>query len=126
MSLGISIFILVIFAIVVLIIASIWKLYTIAGREGWASIVPIYNSIVMLEIGGKPAWWVVLMFIPYIGAIWSIWSLNMFIKAYGKDEGFTVGVIFLPFIFLPILAFSDDTRYVRGEEEDFFSDDYDA
>lgn len=117
--------VLVILAVAALLISSMWKLFEKAGKPGWAAIVPIYNMIVMLEIGRKPAWWVVLMIIPYIGAIWSIWALNMFVKAYGKTEGFTVGILFLPFIFLPMLAFSDDTRYVYGDEEDFFSDDED-
>ena len=31
----------------------------------------------------------------------------MLSKSFGKDEGFTVGLVFLNIIFLPILAFGD-------------------
>jgi hypothetical protein len=57
------------------------------------------------------------MLIPYVGAIWSIWSLNLFMKKFGKDEGYTVGVVFLPFIFLPLLAFSSSTRFEGNEHQ---------
>jgi hypothetical protein len=36
-----------------------------------------------------------------------VWVYNMISKSFGKDEGFTVGIIFLPFIFWPILGFGD-------------------
>ncbi|HHH55205.1 MAG TPA: signal peptidase I [Bacteroidetes bacterium] len=115
--------IIIIIGLIVLMIASFWKLFEKAGKPGWAAIVPIYNTVVMIEIAKKPIWWIVLMLIPYVGVIWSIWVLNLFVKAFGKGEGYTVGIIFLPFIFLPMLAFSDDTEYIGGEEEDFFSDE---
>lgn len=98
--------------LVVLVIASMWKLYEMAGKPGWASIVPIYNQLTLLEIVGKPWWWLLLMLIPYVGAIWGIWALNLFIKSFGKTEGYTIGCIFLPFIFLPMLAFNKDTQFV--------------
>ena len=44
-------------AIIVLIaimIASLWKIYTKAGQPGWASIIPIYSTVVMLKIAKKP------------------------------------------------------------------------
>ena len=49
-----------------LIIASLWKIFTKAGKPGWAAIVPIYNIIVLLEIVNKPLWWIVLFFIPLV------------------------------------------------------------
>ncbi len=101
------IFIFFILAIVVLLIASLWKLFEKAGKPGWAAIVPIYNLVVLCEIAGKPAWWAALMLIPYIGIIWNIWVVNLVVKKFGKSEGFTVGCVFLPYIFYPILAFGD-------------------
>ncbi|MEA2043640.1 MAG: DUF5684 domain-containing protein, partial [Bacteroidota bacterium] len=47
-------------AIIVLMIASLWKIFEKAGKPGWASIIPIYNLIVLLEIVGKPVWWFIL------------------------------------------------------------------
>lgn len=93
--------------LLILPIASMWKLFEKANKPGWAAIIPIYNFIVFVEIIGKPLWWVVLFCIPYLNIIFLIWGYNLLVKSFGKDEAFTVGVILLWFIFLPILAFGD-------------------
>ena len=49
------------FAILILMIVSLWKVFTKAGQPGWACIVPIYNVIVLLKIAGKPLWWILLL-----------------------------------------------------------------
>ncbi len=94
-------------AIVVLIIASMWTIFTKAGKPGWAAIVPIYNFIVLLEIAGKPMWWFILMLIPIVNIIIGVMTWHNVARAFGKDVGYTLGLIFLPFIFLPMLAFGD-------------------
>lgn len=96
------------FIILIAIIASIWTLYAKAGKPGWAAIVPIYNSIVMIEIVGKPMIWILWLLIPCTAPVFGIWLINLFVKSFGKSEGYTVGVIFLPFIFLPMLAFGNN------------------
>ena len=86
----------------------LWKVFVKAGQPGWAAIIPIYNLYVMTKIGGKPGWWVWLcIFVPFF----VIWVYNMISKSFGKDEGFTVGLVFLSFIFWPILGFGD-ARYL--------------
>jgi len=90
-----------------LLVVSFWRIFEKAGKPGWAAIIPIYNLVVWCEIINKPAWWAILMLIPYIGIIWQIWATNLLVKKFGKDEGFTVGCAFLPFVFYPILAFGD-------------------
>ena len=94
-------------AFIVLIIASMWKVFEKAGKPGWAAIVPIYNLIVLLEIVGKPAWWFLLMLIPCVNLIILIMVYHRLSLSFGKDAGFTVGLILLGFIFLPILGFGD-------------------
>lgn len=96
-------------ALVVLMIASVWKIFTKAGRPGWASIVPIYNFIVMLQIAGKPLWFIVLFFIPFANIVAMILVYIGLARVFGKGGGFAAGMIFLPFIFFPMLAFSDAT-----------------
>ena len=98
-------------AVIVLCIAALWTLFNKAGQPGWACIIPIYNLIVFFRVIGKPWWWLFLWMIPYANFIWIIWSYNMLSKSFGKSEGFTVGLVFLGFIFLPILAFGDN-KYV--------------
>ncbi|PKR81750.1 signal peptidase I [Brumimicrobium salinarum] len=103
--------------IIVLMIASLWTIYSKAGKPGWAAIIPIYNIVVLLEIVGRPIWWIILMLIPIVNIIVSIIVYNDLSKAFGKDVGYTIGIIFLPFIFLPMLAFGD-AKYKNAVTED--------
>jgi hypothetical protein len=82
-----------------------WKVYEKAGKPGWAAIIPIYNVIVLLEIVGKPIWWIFLFLIPCVNIIFMVWTMNLVSKSFGQSEGFTIGLILLGFIFWPILGF---------------------
>lgn len=96
-------------AIIVLLIVANWKIYEKAGKPGWASIIPIYNIIVLLEIVKKPLWWIVLLLIPVVNIVIAIILINALAKSFGKSTGFAVGMILLSFVFYPMLAFSDAT-----------------
>lgn len=85
-----------------------WKIYTKADKAGWASLIPIYSTIVMLQIIGKPWWWIFLFIIPGVNIVFGIWAINLLSKSYGHGTGFTLGLIFLSFIFIPILGLSKD------------------
>lgn len=98
-------------AVIVLLYASEWAIYQKAGKRGWYSLIPVYNILVLLQIVGKPWWWILLFLIPFVNIIFVIWMLNMLSKSFGKNEGFTIGLFFLSFIFLPILAFGK-AKYV--------------
>src|SRR5512133_1149421 len=98
-------------AVIVLMIVSMWKIFTKAGKPGWACLIPIYNIIVMLEIIGKPWWWLLLMLIPVVNLVFSIWAVNLLSKSYGHGVGFTLGLIFLSFIFIPILGLGE-SKYI--------------
>ena len=93
--------------VVVLMIASTWVVFTKAGKPGWASIVPIYNLIVLLEIAGKPLWWILLLLIPLVNIIVAILVFMALAKNFGKSELFGIGLALLGFIFMPVLAFGD-------------------
>jgi hypothetical protein len=97
-------------AIIAIVIVGVWKVFEKAGRPGWASIVPIYNIIVLMEIVGKPTWWVLLYFIPCVNFIIGIIVAIELAKVFGKGGGFAAGLILLPFVFYPILGFGD-ARY---------------
>ncbi len=51
-------------------------LQTIAGKtgtpDGWLAWIPVANVYLMCKIAGKPTWWVVLFFIPFVNIIMSI------------------------------------------------------
>lgn len=97
--------------IFVVIIAGGWKVFTKAGQPGWAIIIPIFNAYILLKIVGRPWWWLLLLFIPIVGFIISIIVFSDLAKSFGRGIGFTVGLIFLPFVFIPILGFGGD-KYI--------------
>lgn len=96
-------------AIIVLVIAGMWKVFTKAGQPGWAAIIPIYNTIVLLAVVRKPWWWIFLLLIPYVNIVFWILVLIELARVFGKGGGFAVGLIFLGFIFIPILGFGSAT-----------------
>ena len=91
--------------VLVLLLAVGWKIFTKAGKPGWASLIPIYNMYVLMLISGKPGWWVLLMFIPVANLVVSILAAIGLAQNFGKGGGFAAGLILLPIIFYPILAF---------------------
>jgi hypothetical protein len=97
-------------AVLVLVIAGCWKVFTKAGQPGWASIVPIYNVVVLLKIVGRPLWWVILFFIPLVNFVIGIMVCIEVAKSFGKGAGFGIGLAFLGVIFYPILGFGS-ARY---------------
>jgi hypothetical protein len=93
--------------IIIAMLAGMWQVFTKAGKPGWACLVPIYNVIVLLQIVGRPLWWIVLLIIPIVSLIVGIIVMIDFAKSFGKGGGFVVGLILLPFVFYPILGFGD-------------------
>ena len=96
-------------AIVIFIIASMWRVFTKAGQPGWAVLIPIFNIYILCKVAGKPGWWVILMIIPVVGIIISILVSIGVAERFGKGAGYGIGLAFLPFIFYPLLAFGDAT-----------------
>jgi len=101
------IFALIELAIAIVVIIGMWKVFEKAGKPGWGAIIPIYNLYLLAKIAGKSGWWVLLCCIPFAGVIFAILITVGVGQAFGKGGGFIVGMIFLPFIFFPILGFGD-------------------
>jgi hypothetical protein len=91
--------------IAVVLIAAMWKVFTKAGQPGWASIIPIYNIYIWCKIVGRPAWWIILLLIPFVNFIIGIILCIDLAKSFGKGVGFGIGLALLGFIFFPILGF---------------------
>jgi hypothetical protein len=111
MTTEIYVYLFIAIALSLLVIVAEWMIYEKAGKPGWACIVPIYNTLVLLEIVGKPWWWLLLIMIPGINIIFTIWVINLLSKSFGKDEGFTVGLILLSVVFFPLLGFGS-SKYI--------------
>lgn len=118
-----GIYMVIVFAVLVVQIIAMWKLFTKAGQKGWKSLIPIYSTVVLFRIAKISPWLLLLYltsFIPFIGWIVII-ALNAYFayklaKAFGKDGGYAVGIFFLPVIFYMILAFGK-SEYV-GDNTD--------
>lgn len=91
--------------LLVIILASLWKVYAKAGQPGWAGIVPIYNLYVLTIIIGRPWWWLLLCLIPFVNFIVIIIMMIDLAKSFGKEALFGVGLALLGIVFFPILAF---------------------
>jgi uncharacterized membrane protein YhaH (DUF805 family) len=94
-------------AILVVVIAGVWKAFEKAGAPGWAAIIPIYNYYVMVKMAGKEGWWVILLFIPLVNLVVVFIVMIEIAKNFGKSTGFGVGMVLLSVVFWPILGFGD-------------------
>jgi hypothetical protein len=102
---GLGVFWLIYLVVIVLMIASMWKIFSKAGKPGWAAIIPIYNIIILMETVGRPGWWVILYLIPIVNLIIMIIVTIELSKSFGHEIGMALGLLFLPVIFYPWLAF---------------------
>lgn len=100
--LGVVLFVVV--CLVVLTISARWKMFKKAGQPGWASVIPFYSAVKTLELTNYPLWWSLLMVVPIVNIFLMVVVLRRLATAFGKGAWFTIGLIFLPFIFYPILA----------------------
>jgi hypothetical protein len=106
-------------SLVVFVIAGLWKTFVKAGQPGWAAIIPIYNLYIMIQIAGKPWWWLLLCFIPLVNIVFIILIHIEVAKNFGKGVGFGIGLAFLGFIFYPILGFGGAQYLARPEPRGF-------
>lgn len=96
-------------ALTILIIASYWKIFSKANQPGWAAIIPFYSAIVLFKIIGRQWTRLFVYFIPIYNIVAMVQDINRLSKSFGKDTGYTVGLIFLGVIFYPMLAFGSAT-----------------
>ena len=108
---GVGIFyaILIVFGIIVQ-----WKIFTKAGEPGWASIVPIYNVMILSKICGRGEMFGLLILIPcpLVTIVIMVMLIFDLAKVFGKGTGFGLGLVFLGFIFYPMLGFGS-AQYTR-------------
>src|SRR3569833_3826240 len=98
-------------AFVVYSLVTTWLVYTKAGAPGWASIIPVYNVVKLLQITGHSGWWVLGLCVPFLNLFVAIRLIFNLASVFGKGVGFGFGLLFLSPIFMGILAFGD-ARYV--------------
>ena len=110
---------LLVFAIIGFNIFVHYKVLEKMGKPGWAAFIPFYYNIVIFEAIGLNWYYVFLLFvsgIPVIGALaflfFSIYYNIKLAKCFGKTEGFGVGLALVNVVFMSIIAFDKNIRYI--------------
>ena len=91
----------------VVLAVSVWKLFEKADYAGWKCLIPFYNIYIIFEATCGNGWLFLLLFIPLVNYIMYIYLAYKTALAFDKGIGYTLGFIFLPFVFIPVLAFGN-------------------
>ncbi|MBE0642096.1 MAG: signal peptidase I, partial [Bacteroidales bacterium] len=108
---------LLIFILAILIIwASLYSLFEKAGEKGWKALVPVYNIIVWIRISGKPRWWLVLFFLPFINLFMVLLLSVEAARAFGKTKlsDHAMAAV-LPFLYLPYLVWFRKDAFLQPQ-----------
>lgn len=118
-----------------------WKIFVKAGEKGWKSLIPFYGDYIEYRIVWDTKWfWVefiagMVMFaclmIPVIGltilvailifqAVIQVVFAMQEAHAFGKDDGFAIGLMTFGFVFQILLAFDDNAKYVGPQPSPSF------
>ena len=115
----------ILFVLVAGLLVCNWRIFKKAGRSGSACLIPYLNIYIESDlIFGSPVYFAAVLIcqVLYIaagqrglsvlrfaallvGAGGYIWRCFGMAKVFGKSRWFAVGLLLLPFIFIPILAF---------------------
>ncbi len=95
----------VLLALGVIVVISHWRVFAKAGEPGWAAFIPLYNFMVLGRVGGEPDWFGLLMLIPVVNLFIYMVLMMKLAARFGRTALFGIGLLFLPMIFYPILAF---------------------
>ena len=95
--------------------AATWKLYVKAGKEAWQAWVPVYNSIVLMEIINRPKWWVILLFIPIVNLLMFpvVWIET--IRSFGRNSTLDSWLVVLTLgFYIFYVSYGLDVTYVEN------------
>lgn len=102
-----AIVVIIYLAIIIALIAGMWQAFAKTGAPGWGALIPIYNLYLMTKMADKPAWWILLLLIPFVNIVVIILLSIEIAKGFGKSDGFGIGLGLLSFVFWPILGFGE-------------------
>ena len=91
-----------------------YKLFRLAGIEGWKSLIPIYNIVKHLDIINRPRWWAILVFIPVINLLMIPVIWVEFIKTFNHNSRLDriLVIITLGFYIYYVSYVSSKTKYI--------------
>ena len=88
-------------------IVALWRIFTKVGEKGWKAIIPFYNLYVLFELTWGSGIKFLFLIIPFFNIYVIIKTCINLARAFGRNGIFTLGLVFLPNIFMIVLAFSD-------------------
>ena len=107
-GIGLLFFFLVYIVVIVLYVAGMWKMFEKAGQKGWYALIPILNIYILVKLSGKEMYWLFIwIFCCFLSFIAGIVVFMELAPKYGKSPAYGIGMALLPFIFIPLLGFSD-------------------
>lgn len=106
-----TVYMIIALGMLVLTIVARWKIYSKAGKPGWASLIPFYSEYCLFDIAWGNGWLFLLGFVPCVNIVVMIMLYFKLAKAFGKGTGFGFGLVFLNTIFVLILGF-DHSQYI--------------
>ena len=86
---------------------SVWIIYERLGISGWKSLIPIYRHCVIFKAVGLSPWLGIIMVLPVLNVPVYICFLIYLLRSFSRNYFFSIGLLLLPPLFLPILAFGD-------------------
>ncbi len=101
-------------ALVVFLFISWWKMYTKAGRPGWSNLIPIYGWVEFFNVAWGNGVYFLFMLVPGVNVLVAILSVQKLSEAFGHGIGYTLGLFFFPWIFIPILGLGK-SKHLRYE-----------
>jgi len=98
---------------------SLWVIFEKAKLKGVLSIIPVYNLWNLYKIVNMSPWWAPAIIVPgidilaFFAAIISLYKLG---RKFDKSRVFSLLTALFPYIFLPILAFSE-AKFDKNSED---------
>lgn len=99
-------------AAVVFLIISWWKIYTKAGRPGWSNLIPVYGMVEFFNVAWGSGLYFLFMLIPGVNVLVAILTVQKLSESFGHGIGYTLGLFFFPYVFIPILGLGK-SKHVR-------------
>ena len=91
-------------------IICLWGIFKKTRNKGYTALIPIYNvGCLSKDVLGSP-WYAILLFVvPYVNVIFSFVLLYKLGKRFNKTRLYSIFLILLPTIVLPLLAYDNST-----------------
>ena len=111
------------------VVAGLWRMFSKAGRRGWAAVIPLYRDIVRNEIAGVSVRWTYAQWVVYVIIVVGMYATDMvfevlllgwillcvcnyftygpLLKAYGRNSGplHVLAAVLFPYIVFPQIGF---------------------